>query len=214
MRQIRFYILFALLISLFASSSVSGQRRSRSRITEKTFIDEISLSATTLRDVPAKRTFKHNEKIDWRYDNVKDITVVNLDKMWVGPRLRLSAYFGCYGQGCDESTPSYVRIFLTTSSSGNWRLGKGTPVVIRADGRMKRVQPEYEREVQPEKLVGGSTYGPYYAEYLKFDLSTRVFLFLVNSQSVEMQVGKENVKFTEAQMEALRDLASRLPVRP
>ena len=214
MRQIRFYILCALLISLFASSSAFGQRRGRSRNAEKTFIDEITPSAATLRDVPAKRTFNHNEKIDWRYDNVKDITVVNLDKMWVGPYLRLSAYFGCYGQGCDESTPSYVRIFLTTSSSGGWRLGKGTPVVIRADGRLKRVQPEYEREVQPAKIVGGSTYGPYYAEYLKFDLSTRVFLSLVNSQSLEMQIGKEDVKFSEKQMEALRDLASRLPVKP
>jgi hypothetical protein len=214
MRHIRFYILFALIISLFASSSASGQRRGRTRMAEKTFIDEISLSATTLRDVPAKRAFNHNEKIDWRYDNVKDITVVNLDKMWVGPHLRLSAYFGCYGQGCDESTPSYVRIFLTTSSPGGWRLGRMTPVVIRADGRRKRVQPEYEREVQPAKLVGGSTYGPYYAEYLKFDLSTRVFLSLVNSKSVEMQVGKIDVKFNESQMEALRDLASRLPVKP
>lgn len=214
MRQIRFYILFALLISLFASSSVSGQRRSRSRMAKKPFVDEITLSTTTLRDVPAKRTFNHNEKIDWRYDNVKDITVVNLDKMWVGPHLRLSAYFGCYGQGCDQSTPSYVRIFLTTSSAGGWQLGKGMPVVIRADGRVKRVQPEYAREVQPAKLVGGSTYGPYYAEYLKFDLSTRAFLSLVNSHSVEMRVGREDLKFTENQMEALRDLASRLPVQP
>jgi len=214
MRHIRFYLLFALLISLFAVSSASGQRRGRARTPDKTFIDEITLSATTLRDVPAKRTFNHNEKIDWRYDNVKDITVVNLDKMWVGSHLRLSAYFGCYGQGCDESTPSYIRIFLTSSSSRGWRFGKVTPVVIRADGRRKRVQPEYEREVQPAKLVGGSTYGPYYAEYLKFDLSTRAFLSLVNSKSVEMMVGREDVKFSENQMEALRDLASRLPVKP
>lgn len=214
MRQIRFCILFALLISLFASSSILGQRRSRSRTAKKTFKDEITLSATTLRDVPAKRTFNHNEKIEWRYDSVKDITVVNLDKMWVSPRLRLSAYFGCYGQGCDESTPSYVRIFITTSSSGGWRLGKATPVVMRADGRLKRVQPEYEREVQPTKLVGGSTYGPYYVEYLKFDLSTRTFLSLVNSQAVEMKIGREDLKFSEQHMEALRDLASRLPVKP
>ena len=214
MRHIRFYILFALLISLSASSPVFGQRRGRTRLTEKTFIDEIALAETTLRDVPAKRDFNHHEKIDWRYDNVKDITVVNLDKMWVGPHLRLSAYFGCYGQGCDESPPSYVRIFLTTSSSRGWRLGKGSPVVIRADGRLKRIQPEYEREMQPAKIVGGSTYGPYYAEYLKFDLSTRVFLSLVNSRSVEMRVGREDVKFSESQMEALRDLASRLPVKP
>ena len=214
MRQLRFYILFALLISLFASSTAAGQKRGRSRVSEKRFIDEIALSDTTLRDVPAKRTFNHNEKIDWRYDNVKDITVVNLDKMWVGPHLRFSAYFGCYGQGCDESTPSYVRIFLTTSSTRGWRLGKGSPVLIRADGRLKRVQPEYEREVQPAKLVGGSTYGPYYAEYLKFDLSTRVFLSLVNSKTVELKVGREDVKFSEKQMEALRDLASRLPVKP
>jgi hypothetical protein len=212
MRHIRFYILLALLISLFASSSASGQRRGRSRKAQKTYID--TLSTATLRDVPAKRTFNHNEKIDWRYDSVKDITVVNLDKMWVGPRLRLSAYFGCYGQGCDESTPSYVRIYLTVSSSGGWRLGKGAPVVIRANGRQKRVQPEYEREVQPAKLVGGSTYGPYYVEYLKFDLSTRAFLSLVNSQSIEMQVGREDVKFNESQMEAMRDLASRLPIKP
>ena len=214
MRQIRFSILFVLLISLFASSSISGQKRSRSRTVKKTFTDDITLSATTLRDVPAKRTFNHHEKIDWRYDNIKDITVVNLDKMWVGPHLRFSAYFGCYGQGCDESTPSYVRIFLTTSSRRGWRLGKGTSVVIRADGRLKRVQPEYEREVQPAKLVGGSTYGPYYAEYLKFDLSTRVFLYLVNSKTLEMKIGREDMKFSENHMEALRDLASRLPVKP
>ena len=212
MRHIRFYILLALLVSLFASSSASGQRRGRSRKAQKTYID--TLSTATLRDVPAKRTFNHNEKIDWRYDSVKDITVVNLDKMWVGPRLRFSAYFGCYGQGCDESTPSYVRVYLTASSTGGWRLGKGAPVVIRADGRLKRVQPEYEREVQPAKLVGGSTYGPYYVEYLKFDLSTRAFLSLVNSQSIEMQVGREDVKFNERQMEAMRDLASRLPIKP
>ena len=214
MRHVRFSLLFALLISLLAVSSVSGQRRNRSRVTEKKFVDELTLSNITFRDVPAKRTFNHSEKIDWRYDSVKDITVVNLDKMWVGSHLRLSAYFGCYGQGCDQSTPSYVRIFITTSSPGGWRLGKGTPVLIRADGRVKRVQPEYERELQPAKLIGGSTYGPYYAEFLKFDLSTRAFLSLVNAQSVEMRVGREDLTLSEKQMEALRDLASRMPVRP
>ena len=209
MRQIRFCILLVLLISLFTSSSISGQKRNRSRIAPKTFTDDLTVST-----IPAKRAFSHNEKIEWQYDNVKDITVVNLDKMWVGPHFRLSAYFGCYGQGCDRSKPSYVRIFLKTSSSTGWRLGKPTPVVIRAGGRLKRVQPEYEREVQPAKFIGGSTYGPYYAEYLKFDLSTRAFLYLVNSQAVEMQVGREGLKFTENQMEALRDLASRLPGQP
>jgi hypothetical protein len=116
MRHTRFYLLFALLISLLVVNSVSGQRRSRSRTAEKTFVDVFTVSDVTFRDVPAKRAFNHNEKIDWRYDNVKDITVVNLDKMWVGSHLRLSAYFGCYGQGCDQSTPSYVRFFITTSS--------------------------------------------------------------------------------------------------
>src|ERR1044072_1993320 len=203
MRHIRFSILFALLISLLAVNSVSGQRRSRSRVADKRFVDELTLSDVTFRDVPAKRTFNHSEKIDWRYDSVKDITVVNLDKMWVGSHLRLSAYFGCYGQGCDQSTPSYVRIYITTSSPGGWRLGKGTPVVIRADGRVKRVQPEYERELQPARLIGGSTYGPYYAEFLKFDLSTRAFLPLVNAQSVEMRVGREDLTLSEKQMEAL-----------
>lgn len=214
MRHIRFSILFALLISLLAFNSVSGQRRSRSRTADKKFVDELTLSDITFRDVPAKRTFNHSEKIDWRYDSVKDITVVNLDKMWVGSHLRLSAYFGCYGQGCDQSTPSYVRFYITTSSPGGWRLGKGTPVVIRADGRVKRVQPEYERELQPAKLIGGSTYGPYYAEFLKFDLPIRAFLSLVNAQSVEMRVGREDLTLGEKQMEALRDLASRMPVRP
>ena len=209
MRHIRFCILFALLVLLLISISISGQRRSRSRAAKKTFIDDISFG-----NVPAKRNFNHHEKIEWRYDNVKDITVVNLDKMWVGPHFRLSAYFGCYGEGCDASTPSYVRIFLTTSSSSGWRLGRAAKVVMRADGRLKILQPEYEREVQPAKVVGGSTYGPYHVEYLKFDLSTRAFLYLVNSKSVEMQIGRVDLKLSENHLEALRDLASRLPVKP
>ena len=209
MRRIRSSILFVLVISVFASGSISGQRRSRSLSAQKTFTDDLTVSA-----IPEKRAFNHNEKIEWRYDNIKDITVVNLDKMWVGPRFRLSAYFGCYGQGCDRSTPSYVRIFLKRTSSSGWRLGKAPSVVIRANGRVKRIQPEYERELQPAQFIGGSTYGPYYAEFLKFDLSTRAFLYLVNSQAVEMRVGREALKLNESQMEALRDLASRIPAQP
>ena len=209
MREVKFCIILVLLISFSAGNSISGQRRGRPPNVKKTFTDDLTVSP-----IPAKRAFKHTANIEWRYDSIKDITIVNLDKMWVGPHFRLSAYFGCYGQGCDRTKPSYVRIFLKTSSPSGWRLRQAAPVVIRADGRLKRFQPEYEREVEPATLLGGSTYGPYYTEYLKFDLSTRCFLYMINSTRVEMQVGGEVLKFDENQMEALRDLASRLPGQP
>lgn len=208
-----FCVLLLLFISLFNSISTAGQMRGRSRNAQKPVTGDPTSSVITRSDVPAKRNFNHHEKIEWRYDNIRDITVVNLDKMWVGPHFQLSAYFGCYGQGCDASTPSFVRIFLTTSSSARWRLGKIPTMIIRAGRHQKRIRPEYEREIQPTKFVGGLSYGPYYAEYLKFDFSTKEFLNTVNSERVSMQIARENVRFSKENLEALRDLASRLPIR-
>lgn len=208
-----FCILLLILISLFAGSSTLGQRPSRSRTARGISTENPALAVITTRDVPEKRAFNHREKIEWRYDNIKDITVVNLDKMWIGPHYRLSAYFGCYGQGCDASTPSFVRIYVTTASSSRWRFGKAPTLRIFSGEHVKGIRPEYEREVQPSKTVGGSSYGPYYTEYLKFDLSTREFLNMVNAERVDIRIGAESVKFTEDNLEALRDLASRLPIK-
>ena len=209
----KFSILFVLLISLAAGGSALGQRPSRSPARGGSSQDDLALAAITRRDIPTKRAFRHHERILWKYDKVKDITVVNLDKMWVGDHFRLSAYFGCYGQGCDASTPSFIRIYITTASSSGWRLKRATTMEIIADGKSMRLQPEYEREIEPAKSIAGSTYGPHKVEYLQSDLSTRTFLKIVNAQRVEMRIGKERFSLTENNLEALRDLASRLPVR-
>jgi hypothetical protein len=187
------------------------------------------LAATLLAQDPnykpayPKREFKHDGKIVSEYlveDGVGS-TYVTLPPVFIDhseaakTSLRLAAGFAFVGK--TPVKPKHINLEfyslypeckISSSEPDLTLLIDGQPLKLKYNGAPSQTwKPDEEGVV----LSGSSeTEGAGCDETLTLLISQKNFLKLVNARSVEIQVDELKFKLTEANLEALRDLASRM----
>lgn len=155
-----------------------------------------------------KRKFNHKVKIETSYDKFKDISSVETDYMKVfrGRQHYVSLAAGFRYTGFSLTTPRYVILFIG-SESKEWKYLNPPDMLVIADGQrlnlgtMKRV----DSDIRTFRGAGTALF-----EYLSLAIPYESYLQVVNSRTVEMQIGEAEFALKEEHHEALRDLASRM----
>jgi hypothetical protein len=153
---------------------------------------------------PAKREFKHNAKIESKYDRFEDETHVRLEpKRVLGgfmEDVKMGASFFYKGQKL--SKPEYFIIFFVSDTKG-WRFldEAQRELVALADGERLPIGT-LDRDSKVRS-------GGWVSEIMVKEVPYETFLKIVNGKKVEMKLGRYELKLKEEHLEALRDLASR-----
>jgi hypothetical protein len=154
---------------------------------------------------PARRTFHHSLTIKTHYDRFKDQTLIDTDYdpyPRTFPSMHIRAFFGFTGRTL-TTTPETVFFEIMSASDEAKFAGEPPDLTALVDGQRMPLGKMYRSNFEVSEA--GAVY-----EYLVTTLKTPDFFKLVNARSLEMQVGFDEFKFTDDQLEALRDLASRM----
>jgi hypothetical protein len=154
---------------------------------------------------PARRIFHHSLTIKTHYDRFKDQTLIDTDYdpyPHTFPSMHIRAFFGFNGRTL-TTTPDTLFFEIMSASDEAKFAGEPPQLTALVDGQRMSLGNMYRSNFEVSEA--GAVY-----EYLVTTLKTQDFFKLVNSRSVEMQVGIDEFKLTENQLEALRDLASRM----
>jgi hypothetical protein len=206
-----------------------GQLRHPTRRTDKkmTFMKFTSLCAGSLvlaclalsQDVShiafPKRPFKHDGQFITQYDAKENTTFVFLEPVFIDAAkisLRLAASFEYDGR--TPTKPRHISFsFYALYPDCKFSSSK---VTMKLDGKLLRFGTSFKsfRERKPDEEGVAFRFdeieGEKCSDSLAMFISQRNFLRLVNANDVEVQIGAFEFKLTEANLEALRDLASRM----
>jgi hypothetical protein len=209
----------------FGSSSSSDDASVQTRVASNVFATQTAsiptVAATAIRTpmvaasatpdlyslIPAKRKFNHSYSIEQKYDKFKDLTMVTLnpklDEIGVVPDSLLVDYIY---SGNTFAMPSRIHFVMLTGSRDWQFLGlKQVKFLLDDDLRMSF-------DASQDGSVGSSGI---VVETITLDIPTVNYLRIVNSRKTELQVGSREFALSDAKLEALRDLASRLnPTAP
>jgi hypothetical protein len=162
--------------------------------------------------IPPKRKFKHNTKIQTKYDSAKDQTMVYIDPYHhSGPvpyfelleNAVVTAAFRYPGKTL-TATPETVELGIITNSNIGWFFGENKDLLIFADGEQVFKGP---LTVVSKNKARGSVY----VEVVSAILPTDAFLKIANSKTVEMKAGPHvQFKLVTENLEAFSDLASHM----
>lgn len=167
-----------------------------------------------------KRPFKHDGKFGSQYSAEEDTTIVTLAPMPVElsesgkPILLVAAIFGY--QGKVPIKPKHISLGFY-GYYPQCKFSAQPKMTIFMDG--ERVDFGWnptgirERKLDDEGVAfsfNEGSGGPQCDENMFMFISQRNFLKVVNSKNVEVQVDALKFKLTESNLEALRDLASRM----
>ena len=162
-------------------------------------------------EVPARRHFKHNTKIQTKYDRANDQTMVYIDPYFnysgsvkyfrLLENVTPIAAFRYPGKTL-TAIPQQVEFGLITNSSNGWFFGKDTELIVVADGK-----PVFSGTM---KIISKNK-PSVYVEILNIVMPTEIFLKIANSNSVEIKAGPlVQVKLLNDHLEVFRDLASHM----
>ena len=167
-----------------------------------------------------KRPFKHDGKFGTQYEPREDSTIVSLEPIVVEASpagkdlLRLAAIFQY--QGKVPAKPKHISLGFY-GDYPQCKFSAQPRMTILVDG--ERIEfgwnPKGIRERKPDEEGVAFSFnegaGADRCEELMFmTISQKNFLRVVNAKNVEMQIDELKFKLTEANLEALRDLASRM----
>lgn len=194
--------ILAVLVVVSLHTSAFGQRRGRAQGNKGTTTRRQTVSLP----FPPPRDYEHKRPVSSRYDRFEDKTTVAVETEF-STAIDLRASFSYSGQKL-LSPPSAVVLIFTEISSP--RIGvlpgggfiRNREAIFLIEGRAVRAAGVYRR--------GGVNENGWREEYLGIEMPLRTFLELVNARSVSARVAGFEVDFSDEQMEALRDLASRM----
>ena len=167
-----------------------------------------------------KRPFKHDGKFGSQYSAEEDTTIVTLEPMPVElsesgkPVLLVAAIFGY--QGKVPVKPKHISLGFY-GYYPQCKFSKEPKMTMLMDG--ERVEFGWnptgirERKLDDEGVAfsfNEGAGGPQCDENMFMFISQKNFLKVVNAKIVEVQIDELRFKFTESNLEALRDLASRM----
>jgi hypothetical protein len=218
-----FLSFIASVLLLLVFEPAYSQRRNRSNGSSKTpavknppviDADPLIFPNDPKAATPAKRTFKHDGKFETKYDRFEDETIVrvgitlskpsNPNYEIIGPILSMVAGFSYRGQVL-QTSPRFITLgFQLFIYVGNRRFqgifNDNDKLIVLADG--ERLTATMRREVLTDNAGGIYENASTSFDYLDF-------LRIANSKNVEMRAGTREIKLSENDLEALRDLASR-----
>ena len=167
-----------------------------------------------------KRPFTHDGKFGTQYEAQEDVTIVTLEPVVVEASasgkelLRLAAIFQY--QGKIPTKPKHISLGFY----GDYPQCKfsGQPkMMMVVDGEQIQFgwNPRGIRERKPDEEGVAFSFnegagGAKCEELMFMTISQKNFLKLVNAKNVEVQIDELKFKLTESNLEALRDLASRM----
>jgi hypothetical protein len=194
----------ALALTLICLSLALTLAQRRSRIPSKG--NAGARQPTAALAFPPRRDFNHSGHVETTFDKFDNRTSVSIETN-IGTVLDLHASFAYAGDKLLRPPISVALIFETYSSARLGVIGenfiRNREIVLLADGRVIRQTGIYQ----------AGSYNPdnsYRYEYLATELPLRTFLTIVSARSVSAKVAGSEVEFTDENLEALRDLASRM----
>ena len=187
------------------------------------YCNHVSLAqATDQKFAFPKRPFKHDGKFGSQYSAEEDTTIVTLDPMPVElsesgkPILLIAAIFGY--QGKVPMKPKHISLGFY-GYYPQCKFSEKPKMAMLING--ERIEFGWnptgirERKLDDEGVAfsfNEGSGGPQCDENMFMFISQRNFLKVVNAKNVEVQIDGLKFKLTEANLEALRDLASRMPL--
>lgn len=149
---------------------------------------------------PGMKQFSHPFEVASEEDRFAGYTSHSVRSEGPGAVLRLTVFFLVHEDG---SSPESLT-FSFSSQTETWKYLKYHPVGILADGkRLSLGKPDHDGDV----LRGGNGV----LEHISVKVNLKEFLQIVWAQRVEVKVGETELVLSPEQLEALRDLSSRLP---
>ena len=167
-----------------------------------------------------KRTFTHDGKFSNEYEPREDSTIVGLEPVVVEASpagkelLRLAAIFQY--QGKIPTKPKHISLGFY-GDYPQCKFSAQPKMTVLVDG--ERIEFGWNakgiRERKPDEEGVAFSFnegagGDRCEELMFMTISQKNFLRVVNAKNVEMQIDQHKFKLTEANLEALRDLASRM----
>lgn len=150
--------------------------------------------------IPSRGTYKHEHTIKEEFDRFSGATSVRADpnptKVYNGER---NFSVGYSYKGTTPTIPDVV-VFSFWSVAEDWQYLKCHSVALLVDGEQMPLESEHDGEVMSPKVL----------EMVHVPIDVDRFLQIVNAKKVEGQICNDEFVFTDKQMEAMRDVASRM----
>jgi hypothetical protein len=170
-----------------------------------------------------KREFKHNGKIvsEYKIEDGAGTTFVSLEPVFIersesaNTSLRLAGDFQYEGK--TPIKPKHISLAIYTLYP-ECKIPFTPNLTIFVDGEPIKFEYSFKswRERKPDEEGVAFSFsemeGERCNEVLAMFISQKNFLKLVNAQNVEIQIAEFKFKLTDSNLEALRDLASRMPM--
>jgi hypothetical protein len=210
---------FLVIASLAVSPSLHGQAkpdpvaRAAAAARIGAAVVDTAPPAATAR-FPSARKFAHKKRIETRYDRFTQRTQVSApilsDGLLSTSTYGLDVYFGYAGKE-PKAPPRFVLFtFRQKMPNGNWRYLDAHDVIFLVDDTLSIQSAESVWDGD----VGTTSIGYETREYITAFVPIESFLQMLNGSKVEYRAGPDpsliTGKFKADQLEAMRDLASRM----
>jgi len=167
-----------------------------------------------------QRTFTHNGEIETSYDQVKEITTVQLKPMQVyGEPLTSPHYIGgdeasfnasfTYSGRTLRAQPKRV-LFSLTSTSQDWKYTDFRKLTALVDGKHLTLGPLEQVPSFTVNASGNANSDDYVSQGIAISLTYKTFLRIANGKKVQIRMGPREFKLEKNHLEALRYLATRM----
>ena len=213
MRIIHLFVLPIILLypCIYASDTITTMLNNKKVVklfpngTWVYIVDTVS-NSKKISGIPEKRKFSHppfsedgDYNLETKYDEFKDATIVKLELIISKEHdNKLMFYSFFYYKGKNLSTPTEI-LFGFHSFSEEWQYLRNSRLILMAD----------EKRINLGELKRDGTVGEgYVIEHLSTMMPIEQFLGIINSKSVKGQLFTTEFKFTDDQLEAMREYAS------
>lgn len=150
--------------------------------------------------LPPRGEYRHPYKIDYKYDKFKDFSAMQLDDMIISKDLKLNAYFLYKGNDMKVTPPLVHLRFLSKSTNWKYLDHSSLDLILNDNIRLNLGNLKHD----------GTVGSGYVLEFMYADLPVETFLQIATAQKVEGKLFTTEFTLKPEQIEALKDLASRL----
>lgn len=152
----------------------------------------------------AKRTFKHSETIEDKYDRFKDSTTVSVTMQLMGVKtngLAMLLSDSYAGQGANRKPPTgnVLLSFVSAGDESHYKLFHSL-IFLADDERIRMGDGVFIDLPLSYRVVESVTFG----------LPRDTLRKLASAKKIEFQLGPTEFTFSDSQLEAIRDFESRL----
>jgi len=148
---------------------------------------------------PARRAYHHSLSILVSYDPSQDKTVLQIEPFPLDSSVSLSALTALDGRGFGKPPTSVVLTFWSKGPVGRYASDRSVVVILNGTDSLSLGNAWLAPQPKPG-----------YSEVLLKGLLPGKLLAIVNASTVSMRLGSSVFAITDAQLQGLRDFASRM----